>query len=59
MLNLVSKKALFPTSKEIKENVSSRSAKLRYAIRNDKSFTNPQEFKKMFLNYFELEGSVT
>ena len=59
LFNLVSKKALFPTSKEIKENVSSRSAKLRYAIRNDKSFTNPQEFKKMFLNYFELEGSVT
>jgi len=59
LFNQVCKKVLSPTQKEIDENVASRSAKLRYAIRNDNSFVNPKEFKKMFLNYFELESSIT
>ena len=53
----VCKKVLTPTSNELSENPRSRSAKLRYAIRNDNSFTDSEEFKKMFLNYFELEGT--
>ena len=52
----VCKKVLLPSLIEINENPPSRSAKLRYAIRNGNSFTNTEEFKKMFLNYFELEG---
>jgi 16S rRNA (cytosine1402-N4)-methyltransferase len=57
LFKTVCKKVLSPTSNEINENPRSRSAKLRYAIRNDNSFTDPEEFKKMFLNYFELEGT--
>ena len=53
--SLISKKPIVPDTKEIKANIRSRSAKLRYAIRNDSSFVYPKEFKKKFINYFELE----
>ena len=56
LFKLVSKKPLSPDAKEIKENIRSRSAKLRYAIRNNNSFFYPSEFKKKFVNYFKLEG---
>jgi len=56
LFQLVSKKSLRPDVKEIKENISSRSAKLRYAIRNNNSFFYPSEFKNKFENYFKLEG---
>ena len=51
------KKPLLPNSKEIKENVRSRSAKLRYAIRNNNSFCHTNEFKDKFINYFKIEES--
>ncbi len=57
LFKTVCKKVLSPTSNEINENPRSRSAKLRYAVRNNNSFTNPEEFQKMFLNYFELESA--
>ena len=41
--------------KEINQNIRSRSAKLRYAIRNNNSFFYPEEFKKNFESYFKLE----
>ena len=41
---------------ETKENIRSRSAKLRYAMRNNNSFFYPNEFKDQFINYLELEG---
>ena len=56
LFQLVSKKSLRPDVKEIKENIRSRSAKLRYAIRNNNSFFYPSEFKNKFANYFKLEG---
>ena len=43
--------------KEINRNIRSRSAKLRYAIRNDNSFFYPYEFKNKFINYLKLEGN--
>ena len=58
LFELVSKKVLVPHDKEIEENNRSRSAKLRYAIRNNNSFFYPTEFKKKFSNYFELEGNI-
>ena len=58
LFKLVCKKALLPTPDEINENVRSRSAKLRYAVRNNNSFINPEEFKNKFLNYFELESAT-
>ena len=51
----LSKKPLVPEKKEINENSRSRSAKLRYVIRNNNSFTYPTEFVKKFENYFKLE----
>ena len=53
----ICKKPLLPTANEISENVRSRSAKLRYGIRNDKSFINSEDFKKIFLKYYELESA--
>ena len=56
LFKLISKKPFVADVKEINTNIRSRSAKLRYAIRNNNSFFYPNEFKKNFLNYFELEG---
>ena len=56
LFKLISKKHLAPEENEVKKNIRSRSAKLRYAIRNNNSFFYPNEFRKNFLNYFELEG---
>ena len=55
LFKLLSKKPLTPTKKEISQNVRSRSAKLRYAIRNNNSFFYPDEFKKKFQNFFKIE----
>ena len=51
----LSKKPLKPNKKEISQNTRSRSAKLRYAIRNNNSFFYPEEFKKKFEIYFKME----
>ena len=52
----ISKKPLVADVKEVNKNIRARSAKLRYAIRNNNSFFYPSEFKKKFINYFESEG---
>ena len=54
LFKLLSKKPIIPNKKEINENISSRSAKLRYAVRNDTPFINAEEFKKNFKNYFKI-----
>jgi len=54
---LISKKPLIPENKEIYKNIRSRSAKLRYAIRNDNSFFYPEEFQKKFEGYFNVEAT--
>ena len=56
LFKLISKKPLIADANEIKKNIRSRSAKLRYAIRNNDSFFYPDEFKNRFENYFKLEG---
>ena len=55
LFRLLSRKPLIPNKKEIKQNTRSRSAKLRYAIRNDNSFFYPKAFKKKFERYFKIE----
>ena len=55
LFKLLSKKPLIPNQEEIHQNKSSRSAKLRYVIRNDNSFFYPKEFKNKFQDYFNLE----
>jgi 16S rRNA (cytosine1402-N4)-methyltransferase len=58
LFKLTSKKPAIAESKEIRENTRSRSAKLRYAIRSNDSFSDANEFKKKFVNYFNLEGGM-
>jgi len=57
LFKLLSKKPLKPASKEVLYNISSRSAKLRYVIRNSNSFFYPSEFTQKYQNYFNLEGN--
>mgnify|MGYP001347018004 FL=1 len=47
---------LTPSSKEIIKNPASRSAKLRYAIRTEQTFSNPKEFKEKFKRYLDIEN---
>ncbi len=54
----VSKKPFIANTNELNENIRSRSAKLRYAIRNNTSFIYPKEFREKFENYFKLESST-
>ena len=55
LFNLIIKKPLTPNKKEIDLNIRSRSAKLRFAIRNSRNFFDPNEFKNKFQNYLKLE----
>ena len=50
------KKPLTPERKEIIHNNPSRSAKLRFAIRNKNKFFFPEEFIKKFKSYSKIEG---
>jgi 16S rRNA (cytosine1402-N4)-methyltransferase len=54
----VLKKPLTANVQEVEKNIRSRSAKLRYAVRNSSSFFYPDEFKKKFVNYLNLERGV-
>ncbi len=51
-----SKKPIIPDEIELKKNIRSRSAKLRYGIRNNNSFIDSKDFNNKFINYFKLEG---
>ena len=47
---------LKPSKNEIIANPPSRSAKLRYAIRNSEKFTYPEDLKSKFKKYLDLEA---
>ena len=49
-------KVLRPSIREIKQNSRSRSAKLRFAVRNKNKFEYPVELKKKFKKYLDLES---
>ena len=49
-------KIILPNKNEIAENSSSRSAKLRYAIRSKDNFFYPEDLKKKFKFYLNLES---
>jgi len=55
LFNFALKKPLRPQKNEVNENNNSRSAKLRYAVRNNNSFFHPREFEIKFHKYFNLE----
>ncbi len=49
------KKSIKPLEKEILINRPSRSARLRYGIRNNKKYFFPKELTEKFKNYLEIE----
>ena len=59
LFKIISKKPFIPSLSELKENISSRSAKLRYAIRSSNPFIYPEEFKNKFFNYEDLEKGTS
>jgi len=56
LLKLNEKKAIVPSDKEIKENLPSRSAKLRYAIKKDDFYDFETDIFDQFKNLIEIEG---
>ena len=50
LFKLIEKKPITPSKKELEENLSSRSAKLRYVIKKSKIFIN---LKQIFLKNLE------
>ena len=55
LFNCPEKKPLNPSKDEILKNSPSRSAKLRFGIRNDKKYFFPDELIKKFQNYLDIE----
>ena len=55
LFNCPIKKSISPSEKEILINRPSRSAKLRYGIRNEKKYFFPNELTEKFENYLEIE----
>jgi len=45
-----------PSDEEIKQNPPSRSAKLRFATRNNSNFKEPDELERKFKKYIDLES---
>ena len=56
LLRLNEKKAIVPSDKEIKENLPSRSAKLRYAIKKNDFYDFETDIFDQFKNLIEIEG---
>ncbi len=50
------KKPIIPSDKEIRENQPSRSAKLRYIIKNNDSYEIETDVVKKFSNFLEIEN---
>ena len=57
LFNEYKNKALKPSREEIKQNYRSRSAKLRFAVRNKNKFNYPIDFIKRFKKFLDLEAT--
>ena len=53
---MIEKKPLVPTQKELSENISSRSAKLRYVIKKDNFYNFETDILKKFKHLIEIEN---
>ena len=53
---MIEKKPKTPSSKELKENISSRSAKLRYVIKKDDFYNFETDILKKFEHLIEIEN---
>ena len=47
---------LIPSTEELIKNPASRSAKLREAVRSEQKFIYPEDFKKKFKKYTDIEN---
>ena len=56
LFNLIKKKAIAPSEKEISENLPSRSAKLRYAIKRTNFYDFETDILNQFKNLIEIEN---
>ncbi|MBD1135020.1 16S rRNA (cytosine(1402)-N(4))-methyltransferase RsmH [Pelagibacterales bacterium SAG-MED47] len=56
IFNVIKKKPIIPSSKELKENISSRSAKLRYGIKKENFFNFETDIYKKFENLITIEN---
>ena len=56
LFKLINKKIIIPTTKEIKENPSSRSAKLRSVIKQENVSIDETDILKKFKNLIEIEN---
>ena len=59
LFSFITKKPYIASTSELKQNTRSRSAKLRYAIRNNNSSNCSNEIKNKFINYLNLESAKT
>ena len=56
ILVIIKKKPIIPTSKELKENIPSRSAKLRYVIKKGDTYDFETDIFKKFQYLIEVEN---
>ena len=56
MFNLIKKKPIVPSDKEISENTPSRSAKLRYVIKKTDFYNFDTDIEDQFKNLIEIEN---
>ena len=56
MFKLIEKKAIVPAEEELKENLPSRSAKLRYAIKKKDFYDFDTDIQDQFKNLIEIEN---
>jgi len=56
LLRLIKKKAIVPSNEEINENLPSRSAKLRYAIKKTDFYDFKTDVLEKFSNLIEIEN---
>ena len=56
MFNLIKKKPIVPSDKEISENPPSRSAKLRYVIKKTDFYNFDTDIEDQFKNLIEIEN---
>ena len=56
LFRMIKKKPITPSSKELKENAPSRSAKLRYIIKKEDSYDFETDIYKKFEQLIEIEN---
>ena len=56
LFKIIKKKPITPTPKELKENISSRSAKLRYVIKKDDFYNFETDILKKFEHLIKIEN---